>query len=238
MILSLIAEIGIGDMFAGMLFPGLILAALYILYILIRCTLDPKSGPRRRPVTIRRLQRNFGSPPWLPPTSLIFAVRDDSRRRCSTKPLPWVRSARSCSHFTETSRSLLKEAILKTISITAMILTILLGGTMFSSVFIGSGGYTAAEEIIEVMQLGGWGTLFLILILVFLAGFVMDVLSIILIVVLCRAADDRLRFRCDLVLHPAVDRSDQPSPPPMAAPSSISMPSRHQKSHSVTCTAA
>ena len=38
----------------------------------------------------------------------------------------------------------LKEAILKTISITAMILTILLGGTMFSSVFIGSGGYTAA----------------------------------------------------------------------------------------------
>ena len=77
----------------------------------------------------------------------------------------------------------LKEAILKTISITAMILTILLGGTMFSSVFIGSGGYTAAEEIIEVMQLGSWGTLFLILILVFLAGFVMDVLSIILIVV-------------------------------------------------------
>ena len=54
---------------------------------------------------------------------------------------------------------------------------------MFSSVFIGSGGYTAAEEIIEVMQLGSWGTLFLILILVFLAGFVMDVLSIILIVV-------------------------------------------------------
>ena len=77
----------------------------------------------------------------------------------------------------------LKEAILKTISITAMILTILLGGTMFSSVFIGSGGYAAAEEIIEVMRLGGWGTLFLILLLVFLAGFVMDVLSIILIVV-------------------------------------------------------
>ena len=36
-ILSLIAEIGIGDMFAGMLFPGLILATLYILYILVRC---------------------------------------------------------------------------------------------------------------------------------------------------------------------------------------------------------
>ena len=64
-----------------------------------------------------------------------------------------------------------------------MILTILLGGTMFSSVFIGTGGLVAAESVIEVLQLGGWGTLILILLMAFLAGFVMDVLSIILIVV-------------------------------------------------------
>ena len=76
-ILSLIAEIGIGDMFAGMLLPGLILAALYILYILIRCMLDPKSGPRLPP--------SDDDPPLteklritavalLPPVILIFAV--------------------------------------------------------------------------------------------------------------------------------------------------------------------
>ena len=79
--------------------------------------------------------------------------------------------------------AVLREAILKTISITAMILTILLGGTMFSSVFVGIGGLLAAERAIEVMAFGPWGTLFLILALTFLAGFVMDVLSIILIVV-------------------------------------------------------
>ena len=79
--------------------------------------------------------------------------------------------------------AVLKQSILKTISITAMILTILLGGTMFSSVFIGTGGLVAAERAIEVLQLGGWGTLILILLMAFLAGFVMDVLSIILIVV-------------------------------------------------------
>ena len=189
-ILSLIAEIGIGDMFAGMLLPGLILAALYIFYILIRCMLDPKSGPRPPP--------SDDDPPLaeklritavalLPPVILIFAVLGTILGGMAVPTEAASMGVVGALVLTIIYRNftfgVLKEAILKTISITAMILTILLGGTMFSSVFIGSGGYTAAEEIIEVMQLGGWGTLFLILILVFLAGFVMDVLSIILIVV-------------------------------------------------------
>ena len=189
-ILSLIAEIGIGDMFAGMLFPGLILATLYILYILVRCVLDPKSGPRLPPTEddpplIEKLK--ITAVALLPPVILIFVVLGTIIGGMAVPTEAASMGAVGALVLTIIYQNftfgVLKEAILKTISITAMILTILLGGTMFSSVFIGSGGYTAAEEIIEVMQLGGWGTLFLILFLVFLAGFVMDVLSIILIVV-------------------------------------------------------
>lgn len=189
-ILSLIAEIGIGDMFAGMLFPGLILATLYILYILVRCAFDPKSGPRLPPTEddpplIEKLQ--ITAVALLPPVILIFVVLGTIIGGMAVPTEAASMGAVGALVLTIIYQNftfgVLKEAILKTISITAMILTILLGGTMFSSVFIGSGGYTAAEEIIEVMQLGGWGTLFLILFLVFLAGFVMDVLSIILIVV-------------------------------------------------------
>ena len=46
-ILAVIGRIGIGEMFAGMLLPGLVLAGLYILYIMVRCSLDPKAGPRQ-----------------------------------------------------------------------------------------------------------------------------------------------------------------------------------------------
>ena len=189
-ILSLIAEIGIGDMFAGMLFPGLILATLYILYILVRCAFDPKSGPRLPPTEddpplIEKLQ--ITAVALLPPVILIFVVLGTIIGGMAVPTEAASMGAVGALVLTIIYQNftfgVLKEAILKTISITAMILTILLGGTMFSSVFIGSGGYAAAEEIIEVMQLGGWGTLFLILFLVFLAGFVMDVLSIILIVV-------------------------------------------------------
>lgn len=189
-ILSLIAEIGIGDMFAGMLFPGLMLAALYVLYILIRCSLDPASGPR--------IPISDDDPPLgeklrvtaialLPPLVLIFVVLGTILAGMAVPTEAASMGAVGAVVLTIIYRNftfaVLQEAILKTISITSMILTILLGGTMFSSVFIGIGGLFAAERAIELSQLGPWGTLWLVLLLVFLAGFVMDVLSIILIVV-------------------------------------------------------
>ncbi|MGD8367750.1 MAG: TRAP transporter large permease subunit, partial [Desulfobacterales bacterium] len=38
-------ETSVGNLFAGAIFPGLILAGLYFLYILVRCTINPKIGP-------------------------------------------------------------------------------------------------------------------------------------------------------------------------------------------------
>ena len=189
-ILSLIAEIGIGDMFAGMLFPGLMLAGLYVLYILIRCGVDPKIAPQvseaddTMPLGAK-LRLTLVA--LLPPIALIFLVLGTILGGMAVPTEAASMGAVGAVVLTLLYRNftwaVLKQSILKTISITAMILTILLGGTMFSSVFIGTGGLVAAERAIEVLQLGGWGTLILILLMAFLAGFVMDVLSIILIVV-------------------------------------------------------
>ncbi|PPR19657.1 MAG: C4-dicarboxylate TRAP transporter large permease protein DctM, partial [Alphaproteobacteria bacterium MarineAlpha10_Bin3] len=45
-ILATIADLGIGELFTAMLFPGLILAGLYILYIMAYCTIRPSAAPR------------------------------------------------------------------------------------------------------------------------------------------------------------------------------------------------
>ena len=42
-ILASIADLGIGELFAAMLLPGLILASLYIIYIMVHCTLWPSA---------------------------------------------------------------------------------------------------------------------------------------------------------------------------------------------------
>jgi tripartite ATP-independent transporter DctM subunit len=75
----------------------------------------------------------------------------------------------------------LSQALVKTILVTAMILMILLGGTMFAGVFIASGGMAAVQEALTHTGLSAWPTLFLILFLAFVAGFVLDLISIILI---------------------------------------------------------
>jgi TRAP-type mannitol/chloroaromatic compound transport system permease large subunit len=64
-----------------------------------------------------------------------------------------------------------------------MIMLILTGGSMFSSVFLGMGGGTATEKVLATLNLGPWGVLVLFLFIIYLAGFVLDWASILLVFV-------------------------------------------------------
>ncbi|MFQ5973480.1 MAG: TRAP transporter large permease subunit, partial [Alphaproteobacteria bacterium] len=79
--------------------------------------------------------------------------------------------------------AMLQEALVKTLMVTCMILLILIGGTMFSGVFIASGGLVGTQKLLAALHLGGWGTLSLLLLLTFLSGFALDIISIILIII-------------------------------------------------------
>ena len=46
---GLTAGVSIGDLFLAAVVPGLILGCLYIVYVIIRCVLDPTLAPPRRP---------------------------------------------------------------------------------------------------------------------------------------------------------------------------------------------
>ncbi|MDA9983061.1 TRAP transporter large permease subunit, partial [Gammaproteobacteria bacterium] len=83
--------------------------------------------------------------------------------------------------YRQFSLSILNEAIIQTLRITCMIILILLGGNMFAGVFVGAGGTAVAEELIASAQLTPWLTLVLFLSICFLAGFVLDWISVLLI---------------------------------------------------------
>ncbi len=189
-ILGPAADVSVGDLFAGILFPGLIMAGLYILYILGRCIVDPAAGPRlppddKEPTLVQKLRITLVA--LVPPSILIFTV-------LGTILLGWATptEAAACGalgavlltlFYRTFSFSVLSEAFIRTLLVTAMILTILLGGSMFSGVFIASGGLSATKELLAAANLTGWPTLVLILFLVFIAGFVLDLISIILFII-------------------------------------------------------
>ena len=67
--------------------------------------------------------------------------------------------------------------------ITTMIMTVLLAGTLFTGVFIGGGGINTANNLINKLQLTPWMLLGLMMLIIFIAGFFLDWISIVLIFV-------------------------------------------------------
>ena len=189
-VLGPVADVDVGGLFMGMLFPGLILVGLYIIYILVRCSIWPEDG--------RRLPPDENEPPlarklWitaealLPPLTLIFAV-------LGTIILGWATPTEAAAMgafgtivltlvYGRLSFSVFKEALVRTLLVTAMILTILVAGNMFANVFTISGGLIGTQRLVEAAELSGWATLFILLLLAFIAGFVLDLISIILIII-------------------------------------------------------
>ena len=189
-ILAAVSEMSLGDMFIGMFIPGLLMAGLYILYIIITCTVNPKAGPKiphpDHNLSLSGKLKMTGTA-LLPPLILIIVVLGSIMIGVAVPTeaaaVGAIGTLLKTVFYITFTLSVMFEAMIKTLSVTAMILTIVVGGTMFASVFLSSGGFDAVRGILEFWNLGKWGTLILILALVFLAGFVLDGLSIILIIV-------------------------------------------------------
>jgi tripartite ATP-independent transporter DctM subunit len=154
------------------------------------CLIRPAAAPRDTyvaddtPLTQRLLHTAFV---LVPPLSLIAAVLGSIIFAIAVPTEAAAVGAIGAMLLTfmygRFSYSVLKEAMLTTLSITAMILSIVVGGLMFLGVFAGSGGLAALQEILARAELGAWGTLALILLITFVAGFVLDTISIMLILV-------------------------------------------------------
>ncbi len=189
-ILGPVADVSVGDLFVGMLFPGLLLALSYVLYILVRCMLKPGDGPRLPPSDDDPplAQRIYiTATAMMPPLVLIFAV-------LGTIMLGWATPTEAAAMgaigtviltvvYGRFNVATLHAAFMKTLQVTAMILTILLGGTMFAGVFVALGGISAVEGLLAAANLSPTATIFILLFIAFIAGFVLDLISIVLIII-------------------------------------------------------
>ena len=189
-ILGPVADVSVGDLFVGMLFPGLLLALSYVLYILVRCMLKPEDGPRLPPSDDDPplAQRIYiTATAMMPPLVLIFSV-------LGTIMLGWATPTEAAAMgaigtviltvvYGRFNVATLHAAFMKTLQVTAMILTILLGGTMFAGVFVALGGISAVEGLLAAANLSATATIFILLFIAFIAGFVLDLISIVLIII-------------------------------------------------------
>ncbi len=184
-----VANASVGSILIGMIVPGLMLAASYIVYIFIRCTLRPQDGPSIEgepiPPMIDRVILTVKV--LIPPVLVIIAVLGSMMagiatptEASATGALGTVLLAAAYGRLTWPT---LVDSTLRTVRITAMILFIVTCGSIFASIFVGSGGLETIDRLMRTTNIGPWGLFATVMLITFLAGFMLDPLVIILIVV-------------------------------------------------------
>jgi len=154
------------------------------------CTIRPEMGPRiprapDEPSLGAKLV--LSGKVLVPPVVVIIAVLGSMMAGIAT---PTEASATGALGtvllaiaYRRLSWSVLVESTMRTVRITAMILTIVACGQMFAAVFVGSGGLETLQNFLKDFGVGKWGLLFLVMFIVFIAGFMLEPLVIILMVV-------------------------------------------------------
>lgn len=182
------ARIPIGDLLVGVLVPGGIMVALFLAYIILHTQIRPQDGPPVPPeeidMTTREKLRLLATA-LVPATFLILSVVGSitagiasPTEAAGVGALGTILLTMFYGRFTW---KLLFEALRTTLTINAMIMMIVLGGTMFTSIFLTTGGARMVNGLVDMWSLGAAGVTALYLFLIFLGGFILDWVSIVLV---------------------------------------------------------
>jgi tripartite ATP-independent transporter DctM subunit len=183
--------VSVGDLFVGSLLPGLVLVGLYIVYVLIKAWLHPESMPAlERDSTIVESGRDFvmrllGA--LVVPLVLIMAVLGSILAGVATPTEAAAVGAVGALILGLLRRALglerLKDVMRGTVRLTSMVFMILIGASVFSLVFRGLDGDTVVHELLTDLPGGRNGALVLVMLAMFLLGFIIDFIEITYIVV-------------------------------------------------------
>lgn len=188
-VLSTTVGVPVGDLFLGALIPGLILAGLYALYVLVIAFLRPQMAPALPPEA-RTIQGaalvRQSLVAVLPPVLLIFAVLGSIFAGIATPTEAGAVGAAGACLLAAANRNfnvkVIKGAARSTANITALVLMILFCSTFFGLVFDGLGGQRWVTNFLTNLPGGFWGFIIVANIAVFLLGINLEFLEICFIV--------------------------------------------------------
>ena len=178
-------SVSVGDLFAGALIPGLVLVVLYLLYLMLRAVFSPSAMPERPKTATLALSSTLSA--LVPPLLLIVAVLGSIIAGYATPTEAAGVGAMGALVLAFAYGRLtidnLRETCAASMSTTAMVFFILIGASIFSLVFRGFGGDEIVQSAFNNMPGGMWGALAIVMLVIFLLGFILDFIEITFVVV-------------------------------------------------------
>ena len=185
---ALISGESVGRLFAGGVFPGLLLLVLVSSYIAIRCYFQPRLGPALPRAERGDWKRKITAlKAVFLPVVIVFMVLGSIIGGVTTPTeaaaMGVVGAIISALVYRQLSWGLVKEAAMRTLRLTGMIMWILFGAYCFSSAYHGMGANQLIENMMQYIPGGPWGTIIFIQIIIFLLAMVLDPAGIMMITV-------------------------------------------------------
>lgn len=184
------AGISVGKLFAGGFIPGLILTALFFLYILLLTMWKPEMGPalsheERAAVSggtlIKMLSVNM-VPPILLMIAVLGSIWGGVATATEASGVGALMALILMIAYGKFTWKLFFECLLSSAKTNCMVMTILFTASIFTGVFLGLGGGDAVTDFVMLFgALGKWGILFIMMLIIFLLGFLIDWIAIIYI---------------------------------------------------------
>lgn len=179
--------LSVGDLFMGAVFPGLLLAFLYIAYILCFAAVKPDQAPLmkdREPISLRVFLDVLKHA--VPPSLLILSVLGTIFAGIATvteaSGVGALMATALAAVYRKVNLKVLKEVLVGTFNTTAYIFGILVGATAFALVMRGLGGDEFIARSLMGLPFGSYGIIVFLLTCIFFLGFFLDWVEICLIV--------------------------------------------------------
>jgi len=185
---SMWAGISIRKMFLGAIFPGLLLGGLFLLYIAIRCYLNPSLGPAL-PVEERITFKEklvYLKALILPVALIIFVLGSILTGIAAPTEASGIGAfgALICAAvYKRLNWALVKEACFTTLKLSTMVMWIGFGAVMFISVYNGLGGVQFVKHVMLAVPVEPWVLLVGMMAIVLMLGMIIEWVGIIMLVV-------------------------------------------------------
>ncbi|HKM27017.1 MAG TPA: TRAP transporter large permease subunit [Thiopseudomonas sp.] len=179
--------VSVGDLFIGALIPGMILVGMYIAYLIFVAVTQPKKLPALPQEALGPIEWGRLFKALLPPLVLMGSVLGSILAGVATPTeaasLGAIGALVLALFKGQFNVARLREVSFSTAEISSMVFLILIGASLFSLVFRGFGGDVMIENVFAQLPGGVLGAFFLVMVVIFLLGFILDFIEIIFVVV-------------------------------------------------------
>lgn len=189
-LLGSVLQVPVGDLFLASVFPGLLLMVLYGIYVIFKSgKVLVKNDTQKIDTEINQSQSSvqaFFLSVFFPLLLILLVLGSIFMGIASPTEASGLGAMGAfvmAAVKKKFSMDLLNKVASETVQLTTMVFFILLGATTFALVFRGLGGDDMLTSLVTASQLTAFQFLILVMVLVFIAGFFIDFIEIIFIIV-------------------------------------------------------